>query len=72
MAARPSAETVEILPGFPARVRGRLVFIPKDNLNTDAIYPGTYTYREDMTPEMMAQVVMENYDPQFAVNVLAG
>ena len=37
---KPSAETVEILPGFPARVRGRLVFIPKDNLNTDAIYPG--------------------------------
>jgi len=69
---KPTAETVEILPGFPARVRGRLVFIPKDNLNTDAIYPGTYTYREDMTPKMMAQVVMENYDPQFAVNVLPG
>jgi homoaconitate hydratase len=69
---KTSAETVEVLPGFPARVRGRLVFIPKDNLNTDAIYPGTYTYREDMTPKMMAQVVMENYDPQFAVNVLPG
>ncbi len=66
------AETVEILSGFPARVRGRLVFIPKDNLNTDAIYPGTYTYREDMTPEMMARVVMENYDPQFAANARAG
>jgi len=69
---KTDAETVEILPGFPARVRGRLVFIPKDNLNTDAIYPGTYTYREDMTSKMMAQVVMENYDPQFAVNVLPG
>ncbi|HYN15021.1 MAG TPA: homoaconitase [Terriglobales bacterium] len=66
------AEKVSILPGFPARVRGRLVFIPKDNLNTDAIYPGTYTYREDMTPEMMARVVMENYDPQFAASTRAG
>jgi len=66
------AEKVTILPGFPASVRGRLVFIPKDNLNTDAIYPGTYTYREDMTPEMMASVVMENYDPQFAGNTRSG
>jgi len=65
-------EKVSILPGFPARVRGRLVFIPKDNLNTDAIYPGTYTYREDMTPEMMARVLMENYDPQFAADTRAG
>jgi homoaconitate hydratase len=69
---KPNAETVEILPGFPARVRGRLVFIPKDNLNTDAIYPGSYTYRENMTPEMMAHVVMENYDPQFAANTRTG
>jgi homoaconitate hydratase len=69
---KPSAETVEIRPGFPAHVRGRLVFIPKDNLNTDAIYPGAYTYREDMTPETMARVVMENYDPQFAASTRSG
>ncbi|MGA3053979.1 MAG: homoaconitase [Candidatus Korobacteraceae bacterium] len=61
-----SAERVEILPGFPQRVRGRLIFLPHDNLNTDGIYGKDYTYREDMTPEMMAGVVMENYDPQFA------
>jgi homoaconitate hydratase len=60
------AEKVEILPGFPQRVRGRLIFLPQDNLNTDGIYGKDYTYREDMTPEMMARVVMENYDPQFA------
>src|SRR5208283_5126410 len=59
------AEKVEILPGFPRSVRGRLVFLPQDNLNTDGIYGKDYTYREDMTPEMMARVVMENYDPQF-------
>ena len=66
------AETVEVLPGFPASVRGRLVFLPQDNLNTDGIYSKDYTYREDMTPEMMALVVMENYDPQFKTRAAAG
>ena len=60
------AERVEILAGFPERLAGRLVFMPQDNLNTDAIYGKDYTYRDDMTPEMMARVIMENYDPQFA------
>src|SRR5579864_5340634 len=66
------AEKVEILPGFPDRVRGRLVFMPQDNVNTDAIYGKDYTYRDDMTKEMMAKVVMENYDPQFAARTEAG
>ena len=66
------AERVEILPGFPERVRGRLVFLPQDNINTDAIYGKDYTYRDDMTPEMMAEVVMENYDPQFASRTQEG
>jgi homoaconitate hydratase len=65
-ASSAPAEAVEILPGFPANLRGRLVYLPQDNLNTDGIYGKDYTYREDMTPEMMAGVVMENYDPQFA------
>ena len=65
-------ETTKILPGFPERVSGRLVFIPQDNLNTDAIYGKDYTYRDDMKPEMMARVVMENYDPQFAQRTGAG
>jgi homoaconitate hydratase len=66
------AEKVEILKGFPARVKGRLVFMPQDNVNTDAIYGKDYTYRDDMTKEMMAKVVMENYDPQFATRTAAG
>lgn len=61
-----SAEKVEILPGFPERIGGRLVVMPVDNVNTDAIYSKDYTYRDDMTPTMMAEVVMENYDPKFA------
>jgi homoaconitate hydratase len=67
-----AAEKVEILPGFPERVRGRLVFMPQDNVNTDAIYGKDYTYRDDMTPEMMAKVVMENYDPAFASRTVKG
>jgi len=70
--APTAAERVEILPGFPERVRGRLVFLPQDNINTDAIYGKDYTYRDDMTPEMMAKVVMENYDPQFASRTQGG
>jgi len=67
-----SIEKVEILKGFPARVKGRLVFMPQDNVNTDAIYGKDYTYRDDMTKEMMAKVVMENYDPQFGARTGAG
>lgn len=66
------SEKVEILEGFPARVKGRLVFMPQDNVNTDAIYGKDYTYRDDMTKEMMAKVVMENYDPQFGERTRAG
>ncbi|MFQ5741461.1 MAG: homoaconitase [Acidobacteriota bacterium] len=62
----------EILDGFPERVRGRLVFLPHDHLNTDGIYSKDYTYREDMTAAMMARVVMENYDPQFKLKVREG
>jgi homoaconitate hydratase len=74
MSARSGAgtEKVEILKGFPERVKGRLVFMPQDNVNTDAIYGKDYTYRDDMTKEMMAKVVMENYDPQFAARTQAG
>jgi len=66
------AERMEILPGFPRSVCGRLVFLPQDNLNTDGIYGKDYTYREDMTPQMMAKVVMENYDPTFAARMHQG
>ena len=67
-----AGETVEILSGFPEQIKGRLVFVAQDNLNTDAIYGKDHTYRDDMTPEMMARVVMENYDPQFSQRAHAG
>lgn len=55
-----------LLEGFPRTFSGPLLFIPQDNLNTDGIYPGKYTYQDDITLERQAQVVMENYDPGFA------
>jgi hypothetical protein len=41
-------------------------------VNTDAIYGKDYTYRDDVTKELMAKVVMENYDPEFASRTRAG
>lgn len=64
-AKQKSAASVEIIDGFPSTVRGRVLFIDKDNLNTDGIYAGKHTYRDDMTPEQMAAVTFENYDPNF-------
>lgn len=55
-----------LLPGFPSLLHGPLIFAPQDNLNTDGIYPGKYTYQDDITPERQVQVVMENYDAGFA------
>src|SRR5467141_3456486 len=62
-----SPVSVEIIDGFPPGVRGRVLFIDKDNLNTDGIYAGKHTYRDDMTPEEMAAVTFENYDPKFNI-----
>jgi homoaconitate hydratase len=60
-----STGSVEIIADFPPSVRGRVLFVDKDNLNTDGIYGSKHTYRDDMTPEEMAAVTFENYDPNF-------
>jgi homoaconitate hydratase len=58
----------EILPGFPEKVTGEIVWCNADNVNTDAIYPGKYTYDDAFSsdPAKMATVTMENYDTEFA------
>lgn len=58
-------------PGFPESVRGRVVYCPDNDINTDGMYPGKYTYQE-MPESEMAKVVMENYDTGFAAQVVAG
>ncbi|KAF8274773.1 hypothetical protein EI94DRAFT_1560966 [Lactarius quietus] len=72
-AATTRATTADepLLPAFPSTFRGPLVFAPQDNLNTDGIYPGKYTYQDDITLARQAEVVMENYDPGFAGSVRA-
>ncbi len=56
---------VNIIEGFPASISGDIVFCYQDNMNTDGIYPGKYTYIDDFKPEDQAKVAMENYDPEF-------
>ncbi|HBF23887.1 MAG TPA: homoaconitase [Planctomycetes bacterium] len=64
--------TVDLVNGFPSTIEGELLFCDADNLNTDGIYPGKYTYREDLTPAEMAEVAMENYDPDFQKHAQSG
>jgi len=68
---------LNILDGFHTSVIGELIYCHQDNLNTDGIFPGKYTYLDDFTHEQQAQVVMENYDPEFGeivneTDILAG
>jgi len=55
----------DIIDGFPSVVKGRAIWLPIDNLNTDGIYSGKLTYRDDVSPEEMAQASFANYDPNF-------
>jgi hypothetical protein len=58
----PVASMEELLPGFPESFKGPMVFAPQDNLTTDGMYPGKYTYQDDITPERQAEVVMGESD----------
>jgi len=64
---RPAAAAgkTTIIDGFPARMEGRSLFLPQDNLNTDGIYGKDVTYRDDITLEQQGQYAMLNYDPAF-------
>ncbi len=57
-------DPVPILAGFPTRVVGRILYLPKDSLDTDGIYGKDWTYKE-LPPEEMGAVAMLNYDPKF-------
>ncbi|KAJ2970448.1 hypothetical protein NUW58_g9695 [Xylaria curta] len=59
-----SAQT-DILPGFPEKISGQITWLDSDNLSTDGIYPGSLTYRDDVTKDEMARACMQNYDPGF-------
>lgn len=76
-AAKPAATeeasgSVDVLPGFPKQITGELILCDADNINTDGIYPGKYTYQDDISKEEMAKVCMENYDGDFKNKTKAG
>ncbi|UCG04503.1 MAG: 3-isopropylmalate dehydratase [Candidatus Heimdallarchaeota archaeon] len=50
---------------------GKIWIFPDDDINTDVIFPGKYTY-EPLTPEQMAEHAMEDYLPNFAKEVTKG
>lgn len=60
-----AAKATEIVAGFPSSIHGRALWLPVDNLNTDGIYGGTFTYKDNLTHEEMAAACMLNYDPSF-------
>ena len=64
--AEEAAAVTEVYPGFPGRVEGEIIFCDADNINTDGIYPGKYTYQDNVPVEKMAEVCMSNYDPEFS------
>lgn len=45
--------------------------LPDDDINTDVIFPGRYTY-EPLTPEQMTEHALEDYDENFAKTVSKG
>src|SRR5271156_208060 len=61
-----SVAVTDVYPGFPERVEGEIIFCDADNINTDGIYPGKYTYQDNVPVEKMAEVCMSNYDPDFS------
>lgn len=63
-APRTSPVPTALVPGFPAEIKGPIIFCNADNVNTDGIYAGKYTYKP-MAREEQAKVVMSNYDDNF-------
>lgn len=55
----------KILPGFPEKISGEILFCDADNVDTDAIYPGKLTDQDNVSREDMAKACFSNYDPEF-------
>lgn len=50
------------------KIEGRVWIFEDDDINTDLIFPGKYTY-EPLKPEEQAKYAMEDYDPTFVGQV---
>jgi len=64
--------SVSIMEGFPVRIEGDLLLMPKDNMNTDGIYGKEFTYKDDLLPDEMGAKAFLNYDPDFQKIAKAG
>jgi len=53
------------------KLEGRVWVLDDDDINTDVIYPGKYTY-EMLSPEEMASHALEDFDPSFSSAVEKG
>jgi len=56
---------IDLIKGFEPQVEGRAVVLNANDISTDAIYAGKWTYRNDLTRAQMAAVAFENYDHRF-------
>lgn len=52
-------------------LKGNMWILDDDDINTDVIYPGKYTY-EQFSPEEMAKHALEDFDSSFAGRVQKG
>ena len=50
------------------KIQGRVWIFNDNDINTDLIFPGKYTY-EPLKPEEQAKYAMEDYDPAFVKQV---
>ena len=50
------------------KLEGRVWVFNDNDINTDLIFPGKYTY-EPLNPEEQAKYAMEDYDPEFIKQV---
>lgn len=55
----------EILPGFPEKIEGPILFMDSDDINTDGIFAGSLTYQDNLTTSEVADACFKNYDPSF-------
>lgn len=55
-----------------AVVRGGLVLVSHDNVSTDAIWPASLTYKDDVSPEEMRRALFSNFEPRFGAIARAG
>ncbi|MBL8876802.1 MAG: homoaconitase [Phycisphaerae bacterium] len=71
-ASLASESSTELVEGFQSTLSGRSILLARNDISTDAIYAGKWTYRNDLTREQMASVAFENEGPRFQMTARPG